>query len=282
MIGHVCRDILPDGGLGLGGSVSYAATTALRMGCRVGVVTSAGPGLDLTEVFPGAQIACHRSASTTLFENIYQDGSRRQIIHRRADVITCKQIPQSWRSPAIVYLGSIDQEITAKVFHCFTDETLVGVMPQGFFRRWDEQGNISYSAWAPSEALLRRIDVLIISELDVPDPSRLVSEWEDLVKIIVVTHADRGATVYHGGESCQYPARPAREVDPTGAGDVFTAAFLMILSETGDPCQAAAFANAAASFSVEGHGVTGIPLRHQVDQYLKDSDQKPAPPPLLA
>jgi 1D-myo-inositol 3-kinase len=271
VIGHVCRDILPDGSLGLGGSVSYATTTALRMGCRVGVVTSVGPGLDLTEVFPEAQIACHQSPSTTVFENIYREDGRRQILHRRADVITCDQIPKAWRSPTIVYLGSIDREISTEVFHCFADETLVGVMPQGFFRSWDEEGNISYAAWTPSEELLRSVNVLVISELDVPDPARLVRDWQELVEIIVVTHAERGATVYYSGESCTYPARPAREVDPTGAGDVFTAAFLISLSETGDPCQAAAFANAAASFSVEGDGLNAIPLRHQVDAYLKAS-----------
>jgi sugar/nucleoside kinase (ribokinase family) len=241
------------------------------MGSRVGVVTSVGPGLDLEAEFPGAQFTCQQSDSTTLFENIYEEAGRRQVLHRRADVITSKQIPESWRSPTIVYLGSIDREINPGVFCHFSEETLVGVMPQGFFRSWDDQGNISYAEWTPPDSLLRCIDVLVISELDVPDPLRLVRNWEDLIDIVVVTHAERGATVYHSGESCHYPARPADEVDPTGAGDVFTAAFLIRMSETGDPCVAAGFANAAASFSVEGHGVTGIPLRSQVDAYLEAS-----------
>ena len=40
------------------------------------------------------------------------------------------------------------------------------------------------------------------------------------------------------------------------------------LLETGDPCQAADFANVTASFSIEGTGVSGIPLRSQVTAYL--------------
>jgi sugar/nucleoside kinase (ribokinase family) len=40
------------------------------------------------------------------------------------------------------------------------------------------------------------------------------------------------------------------------------------LIETQDPCQAAQFANAVASFSIEGPGVRGIPMRHQVETYL--------------
>jgi 1D-myo-inositol 3-kinase len=268
VVGHVCQDILPDGSLGMGGSVSYAATTALQMGYRVGVVTSAGPGLDLAGALPGADIICHPAAATTVFENIYLDGTRKQILHQRADNLTCRHIPESWRKAPMVYLGSIDQEIDPSVFRCFADESLVAVMPQGLFRRWDERGQVFFTDWVPSEALLRRISVLVISELDVPDPGRFVRQWQNMVATIVVTRAARGATVYQAGESCDYPARPTREVDPTGAGDVFTAGFLICLAETGDACRAARFANAIASFSIEKPGVAGIPPRHRVDAYL--------------
>jgi len=268
VVGHVCQDLLPDGSLNLGGSVSYAATTAHRLGYRVGVVTSTGPDLDVTRALPGVEIVCHQSAATTVFENIYFDGRRKQILHRRADVITCAQIPPTWRGAPMVYLGSIDQEIDPGVFRCFTDEALLCVMPQGFFRRWDEQGQVFFTEWTPPEMVLQRINVLVISELDVPDPVRLARDWGQFVDIVVVTHAERGATVYHAGESCHYPARPTQQVDPTGAGDVFAAAFLIRLAETGDPCLAACFANTVASFSVEGPGVTGIPQRQQVEAYL--------------
>jgi 1D-myo-inositol 3-kinase len=268
VVGHVCQDLLPDGGLSLGGSVSYATTTAYRMGYRVGVVTSAGPDLDVAEALPGAEIVCHPAAATTLFENIYLNGGRKQFLHRRAEVITGDEIPPEWRRAPMAYLGSIDQEIDDSVFHCFVDHVLIGVMPQGFFRRWDEQGQVHFVEWQPVEAVLRRIKLLVISELDVPDPGQLVRDWGQLIDIIAVTHAERGATVYQRGESCYYPARPTQQVDPTGAGDVFAAAFLIRFSETGDPCQAAAFANAVASFSIEQPGVAGIPRRQQVEAYL--------------
>ncbi len=278
VVGHVCQDILPDGGVGLGGSVSYAATTAHRLGYSVGVVTSAGPDLDVAQALPGIEVICHRSAATTVFENIYLNGGRKQILHQRADAITCEQIPHSWRSAPMVYLGSIDQEIDPSVFHCFTDKSLLGVMPQGFFRRWDDEGLVSFTEWRPSETLLRRINLLVISELDVPNPEGVVREWGRFAEIIVVTRAERGATVYQAGESCHYPARPAQQVDPTGAGDVFSAAFLIRLAETGDPCQAASFANVVASFSVEGPGVAGIPRRWQVEAYLDAAGERLIPP----
>jgi 1D-myo-inositol 3-kinase len=275
--GHVCRDLLPDGTFSLGGSVAYAATAALRMGCRVGIVTSAGPDLDVAEAFPGAQVVCHQAAATTVFENIYHDGERTQILHQRADVITCEHIPPAWRNAPMVYLGTIDQEIDLRVFHCFAEEALICVMPQGFFRHWDDRGHISFTEWTPPEAVLRRINVLVLSELDVADPDQLVLDWGPMIETIVVTRAERGATVYRAGEQCYYPTRPAQEVDLTGAGDVFAAVFLICLFETGDPCQAVRYANAAASFSVEAPGMTGIPPRSQVEAYLQRvGDQIPS------
>jgi 1D-myo-inositol 3-kinase len=268
IIGHITQDVLPGGGLGLGGTVSYAATTAHRMGCRVGVVTSTGPNLDVAKVLPFAEIACQPAAATTVFENIYLDGERKQILHQRAGMLSCKHIPRTWRHAPIVHLGPLDQEIDEGVFHCFSDEVLVGVTPQGFLRSWDAQGRVSFTEWDPPQRVLRRINVLVLSEMDVPDPDGLAQAWGELIDIIVVTRAERGATVYHSGAPCHYPARPAQQVDPTGAGDVFAAAFLIRLAETGDPCQAAQFANVVASFSIEGPGVAGIPTRIQVEAYL--------------
>jgi 1D-myo-inositol 3-kinase len=268
VVGHVCQDLLPDGGLSLGGSVSYAATTAQRLGYRVGVVTSAGPDLELDEALPEAQIVYRRAEKTTLFENIYHNGQRTQILHQRAGVLTCQDIPLDWRPAPMVYVGSIDQEIDEGIFHCFAAGSLIGVMPQGLFRRWDEEGRVYFAEWNPRPKVLRRINLLVISELDVPDPGRRAAEWSRTVDIVVVTHAERGATVYQAGDARHYPPRPARQVDPTGAGDVFAAAFLIRMAETRDAMEAAAFANVVASFSVEGPGVAGIPWRKRVEEYL--------------
>jgi len=269
VVGHICQDLLPSGGLSLGGSVSYAATTALQMGYRVGIVTSAGPEMDLKASLPGAEILCDRAAETTLFENIYHNGQRTQILHRQANLLTSRQIPPAWRRAPMVYLGSIDREIDDSVFTCFEPGVRIGVMPQGFFREWDEHGRIHFAEWTPPESLLRRINLLVLSELDVPAPLEMARSWAEFIEIVVVTHAERGATVLQAGQARHYPARPARQVDLTGAGDVFAAAFLIRFKETGDAGLAAAFANAAASFSVEGPGVSGIPERARVEEYLR-------------
>jgi sugar/nucleoside kinase (ribokinase family) len=58
------------------------------------------------------------------------------------------------------------------------------------------------------------------------------------------------------------------EVDPTGAGDVFAAAFLIRLHETGNNFEAARFASAAAALSLGGSGISAIAGRAQIEAFL--------------
>jgi hypothetical protein len=266
-VGYVCQDIVP-GGYALGGTASYSAVTARNLGQRAGVVTSVGPDLDLDAALPGVQVANHAAPATTTFENIYTYDGRRQFIRALANHIHCHDVPPAWRAAPVVHLGPLAQEMDHDIVHCFSADSLIGVGPQGWLRQWDDTGHVSFTPWEPSQDVLRRVNVLVLSEMDLPDPERVVREWGDLIQHIVITRAERGATVYSQGDACHYPARPARQVDPTGAGDVFGAAFLIRLHETGDPCEAARFANATASFSIEGPGVSGIPGRPTVDAWM--------------
>jgi sugar/nucleoside kinase (ribokinase family) len=77
-----------------------------------------------------------------------------------------------------------------------------------------------------------------------------------------------GCTVFHRGEKRSLPARPARVIDPTGAGDVFAAAFFIRWAETGDPGQAAVFANVTASMALQRPGPGGAPSRIEVEEYV--------------
>jgi len=269
VIGHITKDLL-NGGFTVGGTVAYSGLTARNLGLRVGVVTSASPDLDLKEALPGIEVVNVPSSVTTAFQNIYRDGTRQQFVRAVAERITAEAIPPQWHHSPIVQLGPLTQELDEEVIHLFKG-SLIGVTPQGWMRQWDDEGRISPVVWAAPERVLPFASVLVLSEEDVGGDMALIQRYVELTKIVVLTAGWKGSAVYHRGQRRYFPARGVSEVDPTGAGDVYAAAYLVRLEETGDPWEAAHFANCVASFSVEKPSVTGIPSRQQVEACLLTS-----------
>jgi sugar/nucleoside kinase (ribokinase family) len=70
------------------------------------------------------------------------------------------------------------------------------------------------------------------------------------------------------GERYEVQPRRAVEVDPTGAGDVFAATFVIRYHFGDDPWEAAAAAACAASLSVEAEGWAAVPERAALDAAL--------------
>ncbi|MGB9594383.1 MAG: PfkB family carbohydrate kinase [Anaerolineae bacterium] len=267
VIGAVTKDIVPQG-YRPGGTVTYSSVTVQSLGLQAGVVTRADPTMDFSLLTDrGIWVASAPSAQTTTFENIYVGDRRTQYVRAVAEPITADHVPAAWRSAPIVHLGPLAQEMDEAIVELFP-HALIGVTPQGWMRQWDGTGKVSPKVWERAEYLLPRADVLVISEEDIGGNLGLVEFYIRLARIVVVTNGWKGSTVYANGECRQLPPRATREVDPTGAGDVYAAAYLVALHEQGDPFAAARFANVVASFSVEALGVDGIPTRQQVVDYL--------------
>lgn len=77
-------------------------------------------------------------------------------------------------------------------------------------------------------------------------------------KLLFVTLAERGAVVIEGQRVTQVPAPTAREVDPTGAGDVFCGATLAMLAQGQAAVTAARRGVALASSTIEHLGPAGL------------------------
>jgi sugar/nucleoside kinase (ribokinase family) len=101
------------------------------------------------------------------------------------------------------------------------------------------------------------------------DPAAELERWVADVPIVAVTASARGARIYADGHWRSMTAFPEPEVDATGAGDTFAAAFLIRLHESGDVQQAARFGAAAASISVAGRGVAAMPERDEIEARMR-------------
>ena len=155
--------------------------------------------------------------------------------------------------------------------------SIFAATPQGWLRRWDEDGRVWPTPWTAAEEILPLLDVLILSHDDLlpfangnrTDADAMLSQWSMQVPLLVATDGRYGATLFQHGIAERFPAYPAREVDPTGAGDVFAAAFLVYYHRHGDPRKAVDFANCVASLSIEHVGIEGIPTMEMVRERME-------------
>lgn len=262
VIGHVTKDLYP-GGYKIGGTATFSALTAHNLGHQARIVTCCGPDIDLSRLPDEIQISTAACRETTTFENIYHDGHRRQFIRARARPLTVDDVPVAWRSSDIVHLGPVDQEVDERLAECFPG-ALIGLTPQGWMRRWNGQGVVEPVAWTPSDALLARADAVILSQEDVGGDLTIVEALARRTRLVVLTAGWEGATVYTDGQVRSFEAPSVHEVDPTGAGDIFAAAFLSALAQTANPWRSAQFANCVASHSVERSGLDSIPTPEEI------------------
>lgn len=267
VIGHVTRDLQEDG-YTIGGTVTFASLTARNLGQRTAVVTRASPDLSLNPLYQGIEVLRLPSPVTTTFQNLYStDGVRTQFIRAVAGQIKAEDIPPAWREAKIVLLGPLTDELEGSIVKMFPN-SLIGVTPQGWMRCWDGEGRVFPKQWEGAAEVLTYARVVVFSENDIERDESVIHAYARMADILVVTHGPGGATVYHQGEVCRLSAFETMEIDPTGAGDVFTAAYLIELERSGDPYAAAHYANCVASFTVEKRGTEGIPTLEQVQRRL--------------
>jgi sugar/nucleoside kinase (ribokinase family) len=263
VIGHVARDLTPKGPQ-LGGTVAYAALTARALGLRVGVVTAAGAGESL-EALEGIPVISIESETSTTYENIPTSHGRVQYLRARASRLELDRVPGLWRNASIIHLAPIADEVDAVLPDGFSP-ILLGLTPQGWMRQWDSNGLVSPRQWTDSEAALAEAGALVLSREDVNGDDLLIEHMAGQTKILVVTEGPAGAILHWHGDRRRFRAPTAREVDATGAGDIFAAAFFVRYLNTRDPWEATRFATLLASHSVERIGLKGIPTALEIEQ----------------
>ncbi len=256
-IGHLSRDLTPEGPR-LGGSVAYAARTAQAFGLQAAVVTSCNPETAFGAALEGIAVHCVPAEATTTFALETAPQGRRLALRARAAPLGWENIPAGWRHAAIVHLAPIAGELPPQLAARFAGR-FVGVTPQGWLRAWGSDGTIRPAAWPAAESVLAQATAAVLSLEDLGGDESRIPPLAEMVPVLVVTHGAAGAVVYWQGETYAIPAPPAHEVDATGAGDIFAAAFFIRLYHTRDPLAAARFAARVAARSVERRGLAATP-----------------------
>ncbi len=264
MIGHLTCDLTP-GGLRLGGTAAYAGLTAAALGLRVGIVTAWAGEVPLGEL-KRIPILSYPADHSTTFENLYTGNGRLQILHHLAPSLDYHLIPDPWRQAPIVHLGPVAQEVEPSLVKHFPT-SLIGITPQGWLRAWDQQGHVRPTDWPEAAFTLQHSSMAVVSLEDLQNDESRIEEMASAAPILVVTEGAAGARVYWNGDVRRFKPPQVEEIDSTGAGDVFAAAFFIRMYLTRDPWESARFANRLAAVSVTRHGLEGIPTPDEIHDY---------------
>jgi len=274
-IGHVARDEFEgEASWRLGGTALYAAATAARLGTATALVTRVGPVEQpaLEERCRELGIALHAlpSSVTTTFAFRYVEGRRMLRLRARARGIAPSDVPPEWRAARAVVLGSVAHELDRSLFGTTSAAANV-LVAQGYLREWAADGAIQPRAWEDANEIVPLVSGVVISEDDVAGDLSAPRRWARS-GTVYVTLAEHGVLVLDRGSETTIPGYPAeRVVDPTGAGDAFAAGLAIALADGRSPDDCARFANAVASFAVEGVGMESLADRARVDARMAQS-----------
>lgn len=265
IIGHITLD--KDGrNFRLGGTATYASLMAQALGLRVGIVTSWGSEVPLNHL-KDIPIINLPSESSTTFENIYTPGGRIQTISGIAQKLDLNLVPETWLNSPIVHLAPVAQEVEPTIVRHFPN-SFVGITPQGWLRSWNDEGWVTSCEWPEATFVLEHAGAVVISIEDVGGNEERIEEMASACRVLAVTENREGVRLFWHGDVRRFRPAETISLDPTGAGDVFAAAFFIRMNTTRDPWEAARFANQLAAISVTRPGLTGIPTPDEINNCI--------------
>jgi 2-dehydro-3-deoxygluconokinase len=197
-----------------------------------------------------------------------------------ASRVTPEDMPvDAIKSARVIHASGISQAISSSaadaVFHAMRTARAAGVMVSYDtnlrLRLWplDRARAVIHAAAGLSDILRPSIDDA--RQLTGLDNADKIADFYLSVgpKVVAMTLGSEGALIATKEQRERIAPRAAKLVDATGAGDMFTGAFLAEYLRTGDPFAAGRYANVAAALSTEGYGaVAPMPRRAAVEAAL--------------
>lgn len=184
------------------------------------------------------------------FENLYNEDLERTqtCLYREVD-----SVRPEWAN--VVHLMPVMGEVVLDEGWLARKPTGVtlAVNAQGYLREFGSEVGEKRSVQSIDRVFPSGIDILFYSEEDVEDVGRFSRRHPD-ISILVETRGDRGAVIRYDGEEIKIGALETEVVDPTGAGDVFAAAFVCSQMMGDSVSRSAQLATAFSALVISGVG----------------------------
>jgi len=267
IIGHITRDLLEDGSR-LGGTAVYSSLLAQRLGQKVALFTSCEKELSLDSL-SGIEIYNQVSNVTTTFNNQYSIQGRKQLLLNRAPDLDLNQLPPAWQKARIVHLAPVAGEISHASGNYFPGSPVYYSL-QGWLRDWDQDGLIKPISFPDLDAGHTPPAGAFFSLEDIGTDRGQLDRLRDIFPLLVLTLGKEGAELYMDQRMTEIHPQSSTEIDPTGAGDIFAAAFIIEKEIRGKTAyDSACFAAALAAISVTRPGIQGIATSKEIQELQK-------------
>jgi bifunctional ADP-heptose synthase (sugar kinase/adenylyltransferase) len=251
-IGHVCFDIIGKDRQD-GGSSLYGSLLASQLNKNVKVITAASDSFDFQK-YPQIQWQRLPSKHTTTFELIYKDDQRYLKLQNKAEPIKITMIDEFVRKSRVVMLSPVVDEFSSEMINLFSTQW-IGLTPQGWFRDVDPQGFVKFTK-SKFDQLPKKIKLIVVSEEDISNDKTAWQWIKQYAEIAVCTNGKKGYLLWSDGEEKHFsPMEVMQEKDPTGCGDIFSTAMLMLLANGFSPIKAAELAGQAAGLASTQSGL---------------------------
>jgi sugar/nucleoside kinase (ribokinase family) len=279
VIGNLARDlIMPQGIVQMGGAAYYSGVTASRLGQDVRLITRVGREyekgwLRRLEKEEGIDLVVQISKESTAFENSYEDSSGSRIQRLVGDAGRIEW-DERFNGCDLVHVGPLFHEVDLSLLQML-DSDLVSLDVQGYIRGRRSDSLVVHRKWCDMTSHIEKVRILHagldeVRYIDYKNRGSLTGF--DLLtlgpEVVLFTDRANGSQVFHGDRCHMVPAYPVKENHPTGAGDVYTMAFMIRYAETRDPHDSGFFASAAASLLVE-KGIQGIQNMETVEDRME-------------
>jgi len=287
VVGHLTIDIIEIAGeshRSLGGSVAYGSVAAKMYGHEPLALSKVGEDFPEEYILLLAKYGVDVSGirrvggGSTIFKLIYHGSSRDLFLMNTCEKIFSKDI-EDLEDIEATHIGSVFNEIPLEtVKYLARKSRLTAIDIQGYIRRVDDDRRVVFEASDKVWDLMSHVDIIHAEQQEAFIVTGHMNPVDSASRIFERSRAISAVTLGEGGSiiACsegvyRIPAiKPERTLDPTGAGDIYTAILLLSLSEGEDLLYSGALASVASSLSVEDYGLKGIPGRTRVFERVEE------------
>jgi sugar/nucleoside kinase (ribokinase family) len=255
IIGHCCLDEISENKFVPGGTAYYSCKIAEQFDFDIKLITSWGPNYEFGSQLSHLSIDVIDSQTTTVFKNLdLGEGKRKQYLKQKAKTLFIPE--KNFEYYDIAFFTPICNEVPFELIGKINARIKVATI-QGWLRQVN--GDMSISPKSIDWSLLADLNIVIASQQDFSDFNNDIKFLRKYVEYIIITKGDKGCVLYKKDKEIYIEAYPVNEIDSTGAGDIFSMAFLFKHNKGFDLRDCCIFGNCAASFIVEGKHITNLP-----------------------